>query len=418
MRFAALRAPSFKGLLAGGTLLMAGDNAEHAITYLAMWQAFHSPLLAGFAIVAHWAPHLFFGVLFGGLADRFDNRRIIQIALGMFALASIIWGVLLATDTLQPWHCVLLLLLHGFASALWRPADQLMIYDIVGPEHLPSGVRLLATGISLGQLVGPAIGAVLLSTVGPAVGLFVNVVLYVPFLIYLFVTPATGHRRRTESVARPSLRGAFAVLGEVPRYKAISTVLLLQAAIGLLIGMAIMTLLPEFGELLGSDGSGVGYALLLTATAAGAVTGGLLLEGVGRLAPSPVGAASFGVVLAVAAITFALSRDLLLSVAALFVVGIASLASESTSQTVVQLGAPSARRGAFMGVYSMTSLGSRMGSGVLVAVLGGLLGVSATIAINGVVLGLVAATLVAVSLVRAGRALATGEPEVADSVPR
>jgi MFS family permease len=408
VRFAALRAPSFKGFLAGGTLLMAGDNAEHAITYLAMWQAFHSPLLAGFAIVAHWAPHLFFGVFFGGLADRFDNRRIIQVALGMFALASVVWGVLLANDALQPWHCVLLLLLHGFASALWRPADQLMIYDIVGPENLPSGVRLLATGISLGQLVGPAIGAVLLFTVGPAAGLFANVLLYVPFLVYLFLTPATGHRRRTERPTRLSLRGALAVLREVPRYRAVSIVLVLQAAIGLLIGVAIMTLLPEFGELLGSDGSGVGYALLLTATAAGAVTGGLLLEGVGRLAPSPVVAASSGVVLAIAAITFALSRDLLLSVAALFVVGLASLASESTSQTVVQLDAPSARRGAFMGVYTMTSMGSRTGSGVLVAALGGLVGVSGTIAINGVVLGMVAAVLVAVSLVRVRRGRATG----------
>ncbi|MCU1437873.1 MAG: transporter [Naasia sp.] len=399
MRFAALRAPSFKGFLAGGTLLMAGDNAEHAITYLVMWQAFHSPLLAGFAIIAHWTPHLFFGVFFGGLADRYDNRRIIQAALGMFILASVVWGVLIATETLQPWHCVLLLLLHGFSSALWRPADQLMIYDIVGPEHVGSGVRLLATGISLGQLVGPAIGAVLLSTVGPAAGMFLNVLLYVPFVVYLFRTPATGHRRRPEPPVRLTIGRTFAVLREVPRYRAISIVLLLQAAIGLLIGMAIMTLLPEFGELLGSDGFGFGYGVLLTATAAGAVTGGLLLEGIGRLAPSPAVAALAGVVLAGAAVTFALSRDLGLSVAALFVVGLASLAAESTSQTVMQLDAPSARRGVFMGLYTMTSMGSRAGSGVLVAVLGGLLGVSGTVALNGALLGLVAAALLVVALV-------------------
>ena len=47
VRFAALRARWYKGYLAGGSLLMAGDNAEHAITYFVMWQTFHSPLLAG-----------------------------------------------------------------------------------------------------------------------------------------------------------------------------------------------------------------------------------------------------------------------------------------------------------------------------------------------------------------------------------
>ena len=51
MRFAALRAPWYKGYLAGGSLMMAGDNLEHAITYWVMWQTFHSPMLAGLAVL-------------------------------------------------------------------------------------------------------------------------------------------------------------------------------------------------------------------------------------------------------------------------------------------------------------------------------------------------------------------------------
>ena len=124
MRFAALRARWYKGYLAGGSLMMAGDNAEHAITYWVMWQTFHSPLLAGFAVISHWLPHLLFSIPFGGLADRFDCRRIIQVSCAAFGLASLIWGFLFLTETLQPWHCIVLLLLHGFASALWHPAGR------------------------------------------------------------------------------------------------------------------------------------------------------------------------------------------------------------------------------------------------------------------------------------------------------
>lgn len=76
MRFAALRAPWYKGYLTGGALTMAGDNFEHAITYWAMWQAFHSPVLAGFAVVAHWTPHLLFGMQLGGIAPLRSNDAI------------------------------------------------------------------------------------------------------------------------------------------------------------------------------------------------------------------------------------------------------------------------------------------------------------------------------------------------------
>ena len=72
MRFAALRAPWYKGYLAGSVLMMGGDNLEHAITYWVMWQTFHSPVLAGLAVLTHWLPHLFFSIPLGGLADRFD----------------------------------------------------------------------------------------------------------------------------------------------------------------------------------------------------------------------------------------------------------------------------------------------------------------------------------------------------------
>ena len=147
-------------------------------------------------MISHWLPHLLFSIPFGGLADRFDCRRIIQVSCAAFGLASLIWGFLFLTETLQPWHCVVLLLLHGFASALWHPADGVMLYDIVGPEDLTSAVRLMSTGLSLGQLAGPAIGAVMLFTRRSRDRMFINAALYLPFAIYLLVLPLDGHRRR------------------------------------------------------------------------------------------------------------------------------------------------------------------------------------------------------------------------------
>ena len=79
-----------------------GDNIEHVITYWVMWELFESPLLAGFAVISHWLPHLLFSVYFGSLADRYDCRRIIQTAQVMFILASVGWGVVFVTGHAKP----------------------------------------------------------------------------------------------------------------------------------------------------------------------------------------------------------------------------------------------------------------------------------------------------------------------------
>ena len=385
---------------------MAGDNAEHAITYFVMWQAFQSPWLAGFAVVSHWLPHLFFSVFFGSLADRFDCRRIIQISLGLFAAASIAWGVLIATQSLQPWHCVVLLLVHGLASALWHPASGVMIYDIVGEQDLPSGVRLMATGLSVGQLVGPAVGAALLFTVGPAIGMFLNVLFYVPFTIYLLVMPLDGHARRREAPPRIGLRDVAAVIRELPRYPSILVVVMLQGAVAVLIGTALMPLFPEFANLLGTDTSGLAYAVLIMAMSAGAVLGGIALETLGTVRATTRLAILSTLVFAIAVGVFAFSRDYVLSVAVLVIAGIASIASSSISQTVVQLEAPPERRGRFVGAYGMTSMGLRVGSGVLFGVLGAAVGAPLAVGIDAAALVVVSLVLFAVVVAR-GRTLRT-----------
>lgn len=397
MRFAALRARWYKGYLTGGSLLMAGDNAEHAITYLVMWQLFGSPLLAGFAVISHWLPHLLFSLRFGALADRFDGRRIIQIACGLFIAASLTWGFLLLTGTLEAWHCVVLLLVHGFASALWQPANQVMLYDIVGERDLPSAVRLMATGLSVGQLVGPAVGAALLFTVGPAWGMFANALFYLPFVIYLALSPFDGHgRRAVASRARVGWRELGGILAEVRRYPAILTVIVLHGAVGLLIGVALMPLLPEFGALLGQDDSGLGYGLLLVAMSVGAVAAGLILESVTRFRGGPVVSVVSELVFAVCIVGFALSREFPLSLALLVIAGGMSIVSVSTAQTVVQLGAPPDQRGRFIGAFNTTNLGFRVGSGILIGLLAGLVGVPAAVALAAAALALVCVALLAV----------------------
>ena len=168
---------------------MMADNIEHVISYWVIFQKFHSPALGGFAVVSHWVPYLFFAGFSGALADRFDIRRLIQVGMLMLLGVSACWGAMFFTDSVTLWKAMLLLVIHGFAGVIWIPASQVLIHQIVSAEQLPSAVRLSATGRYLGFLVGPAVGGALLLALGPAYGIFVNALIYIPMFAWLIRAP-------------------------------------------------------------------------------------------------------------------------------------------------------------------------------------------------------------------------------------
>src|ERR671915_641312 len=96
--FAALQHRDFRFFFVTTMLAMMADNIEHVITYWVLFQKFQSPVLAGFAVISHWTPFLLLSVYLGGLADRYDCRKLIQIAQAtettMYMIVSVAWAIL------------------------------------------------------------------------------------------------------------------------------------------------------------------------------------------------------------------------------------------------------------------------------------------------------------------------------------
>src|SRR5215467_2803612 len=214
--FAALQHRDFRWFFVTTMLAMMADNIEHVVSYWLLFQKFHSPVLAGFADISHWTPFLLLSVYFGGIADRYDCRKIIQAAQIMYMAVSAAWAVLFYTDTIQIWHACVLLVIHGIAGVLWTPAEQLVIHDIVGAEHIQSAVRLNATSRQLGILFGPAVGAGLMLLLGPSLGLLANAAIYLPLTVWLLFVPYTGHLREGALPKRAlAWNDIFSVIQEV-----------------------------------------------------------------------------------------------------------------------------------------------------------------------------------------------------------
>jgi MFS family permease len=374
---------------------MTADSVEHVISYWVLFQKFHSETLAGYAVISHWLPFLLFSVFIGKLADRKDCRKIIQVAQVLYMSCSALWAFLILTGRLQVWHAIVILLVHGMAGVIASPAVQLIIHDMVEPAQLPSAVRLNASSRYLAQVLGPALGGPLMIALGPAGGLFVNVLLYVPFTIFLLVLRATGHVRdggSSDDAMMPVSWSKF--FAQVRRTPAIGTVTLMAGVASFFVGNAFQAHMPEYARDFGGDSKGVWYSILFGANALGAVLGTIWLE-VRQTRPTPRGAILFAAAWGTAMVAFAFSRHYPLALAALVSAGACYISFQSTAQTLVQILAPPSFRGRLVGVFNMSSMGLRAGAGLTVGMLGALVGVRWSLAGSAALVVVIASVLFA-----------------------
>jgi MFS family permease len=386
--FAAFSNRDFRIYVVGATAAMMADNIEHVISYKVLYDHFHSAAIGAFAVVSHWVPYLLLGGIAGGLADRFDIRRLIQIGMLMFMAVSVSWGVMFLTDSLSLWMGMLLLVVHGLAGVIWIPAAQVLIHQIVAPEELPSGVRLNATGRYLGFLVGPLLGAALLLGLGPAYGIFVNALIYSPLLVWLIRAPY-GPASKDKRPARAAVRGfadVFSTMRLVARNRVLASMTVLVGAASFFIGNAYQAQMPGFATDLGHGRADLTYGMLLGADAAGGLVGGLILETRAWLSPEPRTAFVLATIWCAALFGFARTPSYPVALALLFIAGFAELAFNSMAQALVQINAPSDIRGRVIGVFAMSANGLRTFSGLSVGLVGVYIGIHWSLALSAVAL--------------------------------
>jgi len=402
--FAAFKFVGFRFHVITYMLAMMADSVEHVISYWMLYQKFHSPELAGFAVLSHWLPFLFFSVPAGALADKYDPRRLIQAGIALFMICSLSWAYLFITDTVEQWHAMILLVLHGFAGVLWHTISQILLYDIVDASVLPSAVRILASARYLGLLIGPAVGAGLMLTVGPKYGLIVNAFLYLPTILWLATAPYGPAFRVGEAPVKRAVRGfqdIVQTIRDISGKSVIVSMILLAGTASFFVGNGYQAQMPGFAQDLGHGDPGLLYSLLLAADAAGALIAGIVLESRGFLKPHPRTALILAICWCVILLTFALNQSYYFAIALLLVCGFFELAFNSMAQSIVQINAPTEIRGRVIGLYNMAALGMRAGSGITVGLVGGMIGIHASLAIAAATLMFIISFI----LMRYGRSL-------------
>jgi sugar phosphate permease len=258
-----------------------------------------------------------------------------------------------------------------------------LLYDVVGAEGIASAVRLNATARYLGMLAGPGVGSLILRTLGPNYGMFLNAAFYLPLVVWLIGAPYGRHFRSGEGPRRAvrGLADIVATLRDVRGLPVLLSMIILAGGASFFVGNSYQAQMPTFATDLGHGDPGAAYTALLGADAAGALCGGLLLEsGRSLLRTETSSALKLAALWACALGAFALVRSYPFALVCLFLAGFFELSFSSMTQTIVQLQAPSEIRGRVLGLFNMSSGGLRAFSGVTVGLLGSISNVHLSLA--------------------------------------
>jgi hypothetical protein len=273
----------------------------------------------------------------------------------------------------------------------------------VPATELQSAVRLNATARYLGVLVGPAVGGAMLLGLGPAHGILLNTVYYLPLLLWLWKAPYGPRFRVGLPTPRRAVRGLADIvqtMRDIAGQPVIVSMTLLAGAASFFIGNSYQAQMPNFAQDLGHGDPGTAYSMLLAADAAGALIAGFVLESSGLLRAKARTALILAMVWCAALASFAMARNYVLALGLLFIAGFFELSFSSMAQTLVQINAPATIRGRVIGLFNMSALGMRAFSGITVGLAGSLVGVHASLATSATVM----LVLTAVLLLRRGRA--------------
>src|ERR1043165_5393857 len=269
--FRSLKVRNFRLFLTGQLIALVGTWMRFiALDWLALDLSGNSGAALGLVTAFQLAPTLVFALYAGKLADRFDNRRILQLCNSIWFVLTSLLAVLVISGQIQLWQIYAFSLILGVVSAQEIPTRQAFASELVGPELLPNALALNGATFNSARIVGPAVAGVLIALIGIGPIFVINAVtLLVPVGTMAMMTPAEL-QRAPKTGSNGTVREGLAYVRRRPD-------LLMPLALVLIVGgfgfnfQVTLALMAKSEFMTGP----AAFGLLTTALAVGALAGAL-----------------------------------------------------------------------------------------------------------------------------------------------
>ncbi|MDQ6746100.1 MAG: MFS transporter [Actinomycetota bacterium] len=358
--FAALAVANYRRYYAGQAVSLIGTWMQMTAQSWLVLMLTHSSTALGVVIALQTLPVLLLAPYGGVIADRVDKRRLMIVLQSVMGVQALVLGVLSITGAVRVWQIGVLAALLGINNAFENPARQSFMLELVGQEHLRNAVSLNSVLVNGARTIGPAIAGLLIAGVGDGVCFLLNAASFVAVVASLISMQRADLRPTPPAPrARGQLREGLRYVRATPE---LAVPLLMMGLVGCLT-YEFQVSLPVMASR-GLHVGAAGFGFMTAAMGVGAVLGGLVIAARGKIGTGPLALAAsvFGVTMALAAAASSLAVEL----AALAVVGGASITFMSTGNSTLQLAAAPTMRGRVMSLWFVAFQGSTPIGGPLI----------------------------------------------------
>jgi MFS family permease len=349
----AFRIPIFRDVWLASSSSNLGSLIQSVGASWLMLEIARSADMVAFVQAAVALPIVLLSLVSGAMADSFDRRRVMLGAQVFMLVVAVALATCTWFNVVTPWLLLLFTFLLGCGAAFNAPAWQASVGDMVPRVELPNAVALNSMGFNIARSVGPAIGGLIVATLGSAGAFAINAASYVPLLgVLLRWKPV----RPPQTLPPESLATAIeAGVRYVAMSPAIRTVLI-RAFIFCVSASSVMALMPVIAKELVAGGPAT-YGVLLGGFGIGAVVGALSIALLRRLLSTEAIVQLAGCAFAIAAAIVALSRHEAITIPALIVAGAGWVLTLATFNVTVQLSAPRWVVARSLSLYQMSAFG-------------------------------------------------------------
>lgn len=162
-----LRERDFAFLWFGQAISLVGDGVFTITLALQTLELSPRPTALATVLAARALPRVLFLLVAGAVSDRLPRRRTALVSDGVRGVAVGAIAILAGADALELSHLVAMAIVFGTADAFFLPTMTAIVPEVLPAELLVAGSGLNSTARRLGeQLLGPALGGLLVGTVG------------------------------------------------------------------------------------------------------------------------------------------------------------------------------------------------------------------------------------------------------------
>ena len=325
-------------------------------------------------------PLLLFTLFGGVIADRHDRRHLLMGSQAVQMTCALILAAIVFFDITRMRYILALSFIAGVAQAFGGPAFQSLLPSLVPRQHLPNAVALNSIQFNLAQAIGPAIGGVVLVSLGMAACFGLNGLSFLAVIAVLGLirvpapTPAIRERILTE------LRGGLRYVRQNHALFALTVLAFATTSLAL----PIRAFLPVFAD------DAAHLSLMMTMSGAGGIVGALIVAWLGKFEHMGRTLLQVQVVFGGLVAAFALLPINGFSYVLLFLIGAALLMIFSLTNSLVQLTVPDELRGRVISIYLVAFRGGMPLGSLVSGYFTTHFPTAAVIAINGLLLSLVA----------------------------